>query len=109
MTDTIAPDRLKEALFLTWLKQQGHVGPRPHPNRPGKWVGLLPFMYTCAIIEGDIGDTTGYSDRWCYHSVAAAEQALEAWTDQPEPDGWHRNPTTGRRRNLETGEEYTSD
>ncbi len=25
-------------------------------------------------------------------------RALEAWISGPEPLGWHRNPTTGRRR-----------
>jgi hypothetical protein len=65
-------------------------------------VGIAPFIHTHAIIS-DI-DSYGYGDRWCYHTYAAAKAALDAWDGEGEPQGWHRNPTTGRRRD-EAGNE----
>jgi len=29
--------------------------------------------------------------------------------DGSEPEGWHRHPKSGRRRNIETGEEWIAD
>jgi hypothetical protein len=60
-------------------------------------------MFTQAIIT-DI-DAWGYNDRWCYHSHLAAAQALEGWDGDGEPEGWHRHPKTGRRRD-EDGNEW---
>ena len=64
------------------------------------YVAILKFLFTGAIVKGTIGDTIGYDDRWCYHSVEDARKALNEWDylTQQEPDGWHRHPTTGRRR-----------
>jgi hypothetical protein len=38
-------------------------------------------------------------DAWCYPTLSAAIAAAKAWdgTGDP-PDGWTRNPQTGRRR-----------
>jgi hypothetical protein len=64
------------------------------------YVAILKFLFTAAIVKGTIGDTIGYNDRWCYHSVEDARKALTEWDPltQQEPAGWHRHPTTGRRR-----------
>lgn len=38
-------------------------------------------------------------DAWCYPSVAAALEAARAWDGEGDPpDGWHRHPNSGRRR-----------
>lgn len=68
---------------------------------PGfRWVALFKFIFTTAIIVGDLDDTTGYSDRWCYHDKESALAGLAEWSGrgyEGEPTGWHRHPATGRR------------
>jgi hypothetical protein len=61
----------------------------------------MPLIYTGALIYGASANQYGYMDRWCYHSVQEAIAAGDAWSgDWPnvEPEGWHRHPGTGRRR-----------
>lgn len=65
----------------------------------GVWV--VPLMFTAAIITGPVG-ALGYDDRWCYVDPLAALRAARRWGGPwggvAEPDGWHRHPNTGRRR-----------
>lgn len=63
-----------------------------------RWFAVLDLLYTAAIVGGMIGDRSGYDDRWCYHTHASAKASLEAWNGAGEPLGWHRHPSTGRRR-----------
>ncbi|WP_046869335.1 hypothetical protein [Microvirga massiliensis] len=88
---------LDELVYMTWLLAEGHTDVRPLPDGR-RWAGIRPLMFTHAIFVGQIGDKVGYDDRWCYHSYQDAKQALEAWTGEGEPSGWHRNPRSGRRR-----------
>lgn len=62
-----------------------------------EYIAVYPLMFTDAIIIGDLNDHTGYKDRWCYEK-GKAEIALEEWDGVGEPKGWHRHPSTGRRR-----------
>ena len=62
------------------------------------YVAIIPFLFTCAIIVGDIEDESGYRDRWCYDDFQSALAAFELWDGSGEPPGWHRHPSTGRRR-----------
>jgi hypothetical protein len=64
----------------------------------GRYAGLMPFLFTHAIVTGRLFDLHGYDDRWCYHDSAAAARALADWDGTGEPTGWHRHPATGRRR-----------
>jgi len=57
---------------------------------------LTRLMFTWAILA-DL-DEWGYEDRWCFSSLAGAQLALAAWDGNGEPQGWHRHPGTGRRR-----------
>lgn len=70
----------------------------------GQVIHVVPMLFTTAIlVSGHLG-ARGYLDRWCYMSVPEALAAARAWTtDYPatEPDGWHRHPTSGRRRDIE--------
>ncbi|MDF2712590.1 MAG: hypothetical protein K0R62_8242, partial [Nonomuraea muscovyensis] len=52
-----------------------------------------------AIIIGP-PDAWEYDDRWCYATPALALTHAELWSAQPgtEPAGWHRHPSSGRRR-----------
>jgi hypothetical protein len=64
----------------------------------GRDAALMPLLYTVAIIT-DLTEW-GYGDRWCYHTLFDASEALDAWDggEGTEPTGWHRHPDTGRRR-----------
>lgn len=63
---------------------------------------VAPLFSTAAILH--VLNDWGYENRWCYKTVQAAKDALDAWDGTGEPEGWHRHPTTGRRR--EDGKEY---
>lgn len=90
--------------YLIWLvKECGYRDVRPLGD--GRYAAISPLMFTHAIIVGRIGDL-GYDDRWCYHDHASALAALDAWNGVGEPEGWHRHPASGRRRNGE--EEYVA-
>jgi len=48
-----------------------------------------------------------YDHAYCYESIAQAVEALKAWDGTGEPQGWFRNPDTGRRRpNGDPTKEY---
>lgn len=71
------------------------------PIGGGRWAGIFQFMFTGAIIIGQIGDENCYDDRWCYHNTDKARIHLMEWIEQGcsgEPQGWHRHPLSGRRR-----------
>ena len=83
--------------FLTWLVVEERL--RDVALLPdGRWVALRDFLFTVAIVVGQVGDKTEVSDRWCYHSYREARDALEMWDGTGEPEGWHRHPFSGRRR-----------
>lgn len=79
------------------LKAEGYTNLRPLPN--GDIAGLHQFAFTCAILRFSPRDWHfGYCDRWCYCTQDAARSALLKWDGTGDPDGWHRHPSTGRRR-----------
>jgi hypothetical protein len=59
-------------------------------------VAIVPFMFTHAIVT-ELHEY-GYVDRWCYSTYDHAKNALDAWDGTGEPQGWHRHPSSGRRR-----------
>jgi hypothetical protein len=88
---------------LAWLaalaKNNGYLAPLPMGN--GQWVAIYQFMFTAAILKGDMFDDDSYKDRWCFSSFGKAAVALAVWTAkgfEGEPQGWHRHPDSGRRR-----------
>lgn len=70
----------------------------------GLRIMVFPMIFTAAIgtrLEDDDHDLTYWMlDRWCYDTPRAAVRAAEAWdgAEGTEPQGWHRHPSTGRRR-----------
>lgn len=65
----------------------------------GRIVCICQLVYTWAILS-DL-TTFGYEDRWCYSSYEKARASLDIWVaanGEGEPYGWHRHPSTGRRR-----------
>lgn len=63
-----------------------------------RYVAVIPFLFTTAVICGRTADRAGYEDRWCYEDLGSAVAAFEAWDGTGEPGGWHRHPNSGRRR-----------
>lgn len=65
----------------------------------GRRVWVTPFMFTAGIVIGE-PDALTYDDRWCYVTVSQAAVWGRRWSAEAgtEPDGWHRHPTSGRRR-----------
>jgi hypothetical protein len=51
-------------------------------------------------------DWVGYRERYCYATREGAEAALDTWDGRGDPEGWHRHPETGRRRDPKTGKEW---
>lgn len=77
-------------------KECSYTDIRILPNN--KWVAIAKYLFTHAIIVGSVGDYCGIDDRWCYHDYPSALKFLEKWSGNGEPDGWHRHPSSGRRR-----------
>lgn len=103
MTQVGAED--PQAFFdFLWLRN-GYELIRIMPD--GSIAATVAFLFTDAIITG-IG-LTGYEDRWCFKKVPFrlhAKAALLAWSgdDHTEPQGWHRHPGSGRRRDEDGNE-----
>lgn len=53
-------------------------------------------------------DDVGYTERYCFATFDLVLAAFNDWDGTGEPTGWHRHPTTGRRRDLETGREWVA-
>jgi hypothetical protein len=77
-----------------WTSEYGYHDYVEFPN--GNNACIHQLMFTWAILS-ELTDVM-YGDRWCYHSYEAAKEALDAWCGEGEPTGWHRHPSTGRRR-----------
>jgi hypothetical protein len=83
--------------YLQWLIDEcGYMHPRPLPG--DRWAVVWRKAYTHAIIIGRMFDRTGYDHNFCYETYAQAKAALDAWDGIGEPQGWFRDPGTGRRR-----------
>jgi hypothetical protein len=83
--------------FMAWLRNvNGFHACKSLGN--GLYVGIKPLLFHWTMIVGEIGDRTTYADRWCYVNRSKAEAAIAAWDGFGEPQGWHRHPSTGRRR-----------
>lgn len=48
----------------------------------------------------------GYEERYCFDTFPRAVVGLESWSGEGDPEGWHRHPESGRRRDLATGREW---
>lgn len=89
-------DLPEDDLWVWWDEGAGPILVRRLDER--RYVGIMPLMFTHAIIWGYVTDPDGYEDRWCYHNAEAAITAASVWDGTGDPDGWHRHPRTGRRR-----------
>ena len=62
----------------------------------GRDAAIVRLAYTHAIIADLTERRSG--DRRCYTRYDNARRALAAWDGAGEPNGWFRQPGTGRRR-----------
>lgn len=91
------------AHFIRATGYEGIVHPEWIRSLPGeRYIMAKPLMFHWTIITGSLLDETSYDDRWCFASQELALAALGSWPDDPpadyEPEGWHRHPASGRRR-----------
>lgn len=90
-------ERLTEQRGRQVAEENGYKYYRMMPS--GRDGCVVRMAFTWAILS-DITEW-GYGDRWCYSSEAGAFMALNDWQQaggEGEPNGWHRHPDTGRRR-----------
>lgn len=86
------------------LQALGYEGTDLKVMPDGGVAFIHKLLYTSALLvmsKQSFDDPFGSSDdRWCYQTYADAKAALDRWDPEvdPEPDGWHRHPSTGRRR-----------
>jgi hypothetical protein len=79
------------------------------PGAPSaRFVAVVPYAFTWAVIVGRYESAEmWHDDRWCYKTRTAAVAAGHVWDGTGEPVGWHRHPSTGRRRpDGDPGQEY---
>ena len=106
-----AADSLETASFVQFL-QANYPRGRVFQRSPDQYLLVYPLLFHWTLVEGTIGDTFGYDDRWCYRNEALAIAALEEWASRQfldEPIGWHRHPRSGRRRELGDPQKETID
>ena len=85
--------------FNSWLLSPNGGGMFDAKDiRDGLYAGIKPLLFHWTLIVGEIGDTFGYADRWCYADQDLTMKALRDWSGDGEPTGWHRHPNSGRRR-----------
>lgn len=70
----------------------------------GRIIGVHRLLYHWTL-HVDIGEFC-YAERYCYQTVESALQAFNEWDGKGDPEGWHRHPTSGRRRDPATGKEW---
>lgn len=69
------------------------------PLDGGRYVAVVPMLFTWRLIVGPVECVLyGHADAWCYRTCAAAIVAADAWSGEGEPEGWHKHPSSGRRR-----------
>ncbi|MBY3433289.1 hypothetical protein HFN89_03805 [Rhizobium laguerreae] len=70
----------------------------------GRYIGTVRLLYHWTM-HIDIDDV-GYADRYCFATYELAKKAFDEWSGVGDPEGWHRHPTSGRRKDLATGREW---
>ncbi|MBY3151093.1 hypothetical protein HFO56_01540 [Rhizobium laguerreae] len=70
----------------------------------GRYIGTVRLLYHWTM-HIDIDDV-GYADRYCFATYELAKKAFDEWSGVGDPEGWHRHPTSGRRKDLTTGREW---
>lgn len=85
---TVSDDALRQipAPIIRVILANGYLYPKV--IGANRYACVMPLMFTAAIITiAKESAAYSYEDRWCYHSVAVARAALEAWDDASPPAG----------------------
>lgn len=102
--------------IVDFIKETGMDAERVTPDMikvigEDEYVAIKPLMFHWTMIRGSLLDVNTYDDRWCYANREKAEVALRDFPTDPapdyEPNGWHRHPSTGRRREDADPDEET--
>jgi hypothetical protein len=64
----------------------------------GRVADVMPLLFGAQVGVSRSTEAISFDDVWHYDTVAEAIEAMEAWDGTGEPQGWVRNPKTGRRR-----------
>lgn len=65
----------------------------------GRTLDVAPLLFDRAKLLLSADSTTPFvSDGWCYDDPNVALEQWATWDGVGDPEGWYRNPTTGRRR-----------
>lgn len=70
----------------------------------GRFIGVMRLLFHWTM-HVDI-HPVGYEDRYCFETYELAKAAFDDWDGTGDPEGWHRHPMTGRRRDLKAGTEW---
>lgn len=103
--NTLSSTTPEQERLIQEFQKEGYQEIRIDPQT-GKFYCINRFLFTWAILA-DL-HSEGYEDRWCYNEYCEAKGALDDWEKNGftgEPEGWHRHPTTGRRKDQD-GNEY---
>jgi hypothetical protein len=95
---TLSEPTIEEVVALAHrvCEENNYRSPKVFSTR--SFAVICRFLSTDAILLISVDRAMlGYEDRWCY-APGTADRALAAWNGAGEPEGWHRHPTTGRRR-----------
>ena len=86
--------------------EYGVVAERQLPD--SRVIQITPQLFGQARLAIGPKGSTVYDDEWEYPSTLSAINAAGPWDlTQPEPDGWTRHPSTGRRRSHgDASQEY---
>lgn len=71
-----------------------YVAMRTLPD--GRWIGVTRLMFHWTL-HVDVSEW-GYEDRYCYATEIGAIAAMNMWSGEGDPVGWHRHPKSARRR-----------
>lgn len=64
----------------------------------GRVIVVYSLLWGNARVGVGIDGAMVFDDEWHYESDLAACLAAAAWDGEQEPEGWHRHPSSGRRR-----------
>jgi hypothetical protein len=95
-------DHVTDYLDRTGVAADGATPDRIRDLGDGAYVIIRSLLFHWMMVRGDFENLIGYWDRWCYADETGASAALDDFPDKPtsgyQPVGWHRHPSTGRRR-----------
>lgn len=70
----------------------------------GRIIAIRRLLMHWTLLVGL--DEFGYAENYCFATRDLVESAYKNWDGTGEPEGWHRHPKSGRRRDIATGREW---